>query len=627
MENKKVTEANANIDKKLNKVKEKKKLFSLKAMEEFVDRNQFLNDKYNKLEYYGKDLFGYHYNEVIMNIIFNKYVMGNKKLKAQYRAIADDFLKESSTTAGHGGTGGGSGQYSTPVAFQKGKFMNNTWKEMGEETPKGVKKTPYLPKGSKLVNTNKLKLNGGKGYFVSGLSNSLNENLLNNPDLLMEYLETQITDRLINDIREISLDIYPVNFGEVEMENDIYFVLRNDSNSYYKITANYNDLKEEVDEIYEINDRTIYDDENDETYQEENFDYDQIDMDDIIKAYIFKNQNKIEIADEEELLESFVKEHHIETRENKITFILSNTEDYTETELNNKDDEELNNIYKELESGVFDKLDGKTILADVKTEEDCNECDNRLSESDIKHPQMIKLDRLHNENEKGSKEYYNNLNKGVQDMIDDKKDAKFKYDYDKDSMKPNDIPKNRMSKEDQEHVDLLRFGVEDIEFDVEPNQAYMDRIKKEMGDERFERMMKRKEYIKKKGLNTRYPKEAVPVKVVSENINNTVYGAYTNALNKRDIISFNINEAKSIDTTNDNLYKIHVDGYGNDKPNLINVLNENYFYTDYNKNIYTIKKEKVDKININENEKLEKISKLINYNPNDWIDRRKNLKG
>jgi hypothetical protein len=75
------------IEEAAKKKKKRKKLFKLAAMETLVERNTFLQSKYEALSVNAEDKLGYHYNEVIHNILFNKYVKTDEELMKQYYQI------------------------------------------------------------------------------------------------------------------------------------------------------------------------------------------------------------------------------------------------------------------------------------------------------------------------------------------------------------------------------------------------------------------------------------------------------------------------------------------------------------------------------------------------------------
>ena len=88
------------IDTRVNTVAKKKKrefknrkTFSLKSMEELVDRVAFLKTKYDTLAVNAQEKLGYHYNEILNILLFHKYVKPNKKLFDMYKKIKDAVNK------------------------------------------------------------------------------------------------------------------------------------------------------------------------------------------------------------------------------------------------------------------------------------------------------------------------------------------------------------------------------------------------------------------------------------------------------------------------------------------------------------------------------------------------------
>jgi hypothetical protein len=67
--------------------KRQKKLFKLSAMNQLVDENSFLKNKYDNLAQDGEDKLGYHWNEAVQTILFNKYVKPSETLMGRYLQI------------------------------------------------------------------------------------------------------------------------------------------------------------------------------------------------------------------------------------------------------------------------------------------------------------------------------------------------------------------------------------------------------------------------------------------------------------------------------------------------------------------------------------------------------------
>jgi hypothetical protein len=76
--------------------KRKKRLFKLAAMEELVDQNAFLTSRYELMSVDAEEKLGYHFNETIHNILFNKYVKTNEELMDRYMTIRKNVEIEQS---------------------------------------------------------------------------------------------------------------------------------------------------------------------------------------------------------------------------------------------------------------------------------------------------------------------------------------------------------------------------------------------------------------------------------------------------------------------------------------------------------------------------------------------------
>jgi len=63
----------------------KKKIFSLAKMEALVHADPKLSAVYGEMSENGEERFGYHYNETIMNMIFNDYVLNSPKYLQKYK--------------------------------------------------------------------------------------------------------------------------------------------------------------------------------------------------------------------------------------------------------------------------------------------------------------------------------------------------------------------------------------------------------------------------------------------------------------------------------------------------------------------------------------------------------------
>lgn len=86
----------AEVDNLLNETELsiKKKIFSLPKMEALVFSDPKLSNVYDEMAVEGETRYGYHYNETIMNIIFNDYVLNSSKYLSKYKMVIPKEKKE-----------------------------------------------------------------------------------------------------------------------------------------------------------------------------------------------------------------------------------------------------------------------------------------------------------------------------------------------------------------------------------------------------------------------------------------------------------------------------------------------------------------------------------------------------
>ena len=222
------------------------------------------------------------------------------------------------------------------------------------------------------------------------------------------------------------------------------------------------------------------------------------------------------------------------------------------------------------------------------------------------------------------------------------------------NFKGDEIPKRNLTTEEQEEVNMYRNGQHSWVYDNEPNEAFEKRMKADMGDTIYDMRQKQLAF---KGKAPMYNKVAQPIQDTkaeraefdkeksgwNERVGlkeSMVTGRYLDALNKRRLIDFKLNEVKIIttDKLNESLFEIDFTGLGNTYDSktinnkvvvneaVVNVMNENKFFTD-GKTIFAVKNP-VQKLNENEqkdkkrpiNEQFEKMKHLTGYNTNDFIN-------
>lgn len=220
------------IDEMLSEVEQslKKKIFSLPKMEALVFSDPKLSAVYNEMAENGEERFGYHYNETIMNIIFNDYVLNSSEYLQKYRnAIPKEKkrrdksginqlkkaglkkmnptgtkLKDKSSkkdvdeTTSAGSAGGSQGYvgYAGPATWsKKGDIMNNSKKEdykirKSIGSINAISESNYLTDSSgfdkyiKLLNEETdadfILKNGGNTYGNVNNMNSKNQKIIKN---------------------------------------------------------------------------------------------------------------------------------------------------------------------------------------------------------------------------------------------------------------------------------------------------------------------------------------------------------------------------------------------------------------------------------------------------------------
>lgn len=214
------------IDKLLDEKKQslKKKIFSLPKMEALVFSDPKLTAVYDEMAEDGEEKYGYHYNETIMNIIFNDYVLNSSNYLQKYkmavpkkkkrrdksginalRKNADDIKKkreelkkEKEQKMNESTVVSNSGAFVTK-AGNKENFESNMidtekeWKELIEPEvaeiakekkmkDKGKKKSKIIDK-TNIVGGSNAKPTYSGGKVVKNPNNNINESTMNNLEI------------------------------------------------------------------------------------------------------------------------------------------------------------------------------------------------------------------------------------------------------------------------------------------------------------------------------------------------------------------------------------------------------------------------------------------------------------
>lgn len=354
-----------------------------------------------------------------------------------------------------------------------------------------------------------------------------------------------------------------------------------------------------------------------------------------------------------------IEEHHIETRDARVSFILNNSDIYSELDLVKMSDDEIKDIYFPLcdeifgdgsEVENFEDNENPTEIQDTGMTSNNNqigdEIENTLDiEDDMdddvnknlqeeKQPDAItQLNRIKDINKENALGYFKTLNKGIQKMVDGEEGSEIEYDFDKNDgevVNPNN-KYNYAKEKNDEYLEKAHRGLEDIKLDV-PNKIFDDRMKKTMdvennplGKQMYDNKEKRNKFIDDNELkNTPMPgrmtiSNKVPMK-------ESLSGFYFDKFKNRKVVTFLLENVETIDSISENLRKIETQGVGNKSlnENINNEMFSNDFYIDVDNNkFYKITKEK-KKIKISESY-LKRMNVLTNYNSSDAVNTSKNI--
>jgi hypothetical protein len=301
------------IDNKLDndKFSIKKKIFSLPKMESLVFSDPLLSTKYNEMSEEGSNRWGYHYNETVMNILFNDYVLnspkylqkykqaipkekkrrdksginqlkkaGEEKMNVPTKSVQEKFDVDESTTASSAGGAAGYVGYAGPSAWSKKGELSGDFKKK-KETPianiSTISESQYLidPSGfEKYIQSlneadtsvirNKIQEQNDADYIQKNSeafgseANNMNQS---NKDIIVKDLKTGVLDRG-NNIKETDKTNTPLYERFESKKQQRYFYYKANDNSLpaeerakwkkmaqeFSDKTNFNKLPEKVDE-------------------------------------------------------------------------------------------------------------------------------------------------------------------------------------------------------------------------------------------------------------------------------------------------------------------------------------------------------------------------------------------
>jgi hypothetical protein len=285
---------------------------------------------------------------------------------------------------------------------------------------------------------------------------------------------------------------------------------------------------------------------------------------------------------------------------------------------------------------------------------------------------MVNLDRLRKDNEKNFKgemkdsnsteiaadqgeaetasEQYTDIDDPQELSQKIEKDKLSQHDgesFDNEGDSTNDsndeIPKRNRTKEEQEEIALNRgYGMEALDYDLEPSDRFKERAKKDMGEKYYELGQDK---VKQRNDQVMYNKDQQPVqdedkydKKMSEISENVITGKYRDENNQTQFINFNISKTKRVDSIDESFVKLNLDGLGNtymqdmhENSNMRNVMDSFEFYLNKSSEALTpivavkrqnrqLMAEGEEKTQQPINEGLEKMKKLWGYKPSKYVN-------
>lgn len=216
------------------------------------------------------------------------------------------------------------------------------------------------------------------------------------------------------------------------------------------------------------------------------------------------------------------------------------------------------------------------------------------------------------------------------------KGESFKNVGDSSNEKGNEIPQRNRTEEEQHEVDMYRKGLGDWDFDIEPDEKFKERMKKDMGDKLY---ADREEKLKiRKGMPM-YNKDKQPI-MSSANMSETyITGKYFDDFGKSHIADFALNECTKSEVADSQWRKLDLSGFGNKYSNKLDTetnkigINEGIseimtnfeFFIDNNKTVHAVKISK----SLNENKSndavgsspknLDKMQHLLGYDTSEFV--------
>jgi hypothetical protein len=511
------------VKKKKKKSLKKDKLFNLLSMETLLEYVPQIKAKYEHLVRTSAALYGYHWNEVINTILYNKYVKNNPDIFQLYisiKNIVDQEKERNKKTS------------SLKEIMDPTKDYGSINDEIISQYNYNNRENEYGTIEKDIVIDDyqiKLKINKNTLTFKFYYNDSPNET---------NKFEQYKVFKFIIDVLNYTIkkeNIKNLSYSSTDKKHNIYkkvleklgfkLIREIDENYFYEKINSSNELTETTTTasvfggsgfplmrgVFNLSKgQDMFDPKNkivDKIKSKQiNKDMSIVSRKQIQEKY-FKNIDISNINEVDNFLnENYsnnIDEHHIESRKGKINFILSNSDEYSETDLVYCSDDEINDIYTGIENGKFSDNTSDIDKQILDAESLMSEINSLYMNEETKHPFLKNIDKINKENSKNSKTYFKDLNKGVQKMINRKSGStesiEFEHDYDKDSKKLNVLRKAIDNTDNnKEYLEVVHRGLEDLE-PTYPNKEWEKNSKKYMGDDLYNQGKKRRD--EKKRLN------------------------------------------------------------------------------------------------------------------------------
>ena len=202
----------------------------------------------------------------------------------------------------------------------------------------------------------------------------------------------------------------------------------------------------------------------------------------------------------------------------------------------------------------------------------------------------------------------------------------------------DEIPKRNRTKEEQEAIALNRgYGMDAIDYDIEPSERFEKRAEKDMGEE-FYKIGREK--VKQRNNQVMYNKDEQPTKEVSEGL---ISAKYYDNNNQTQFVNFDFDKVNKVSEINESFVKLNLDGLGNtyykdmnENVNMRNVMDNFEFYLNKSDKALTpivaVKRQSKQLMSEGKeitqepiNEGLDKMKKLWGYKPSNYVNN-KNIK-